>query len=340
MLIAFRDLEMLQPFCAQNGLARKIENFYSVNYCEEENQSSLLAASSFFESINKIFTKGKDFYLLDTSSENSDALLALLVLNLPNINSEAQSLWQLKQSWGACFDVVNASLDSDPYVAINLKDSNHDAFVFGLPHNYICEKGDSLSDFSLDGGLWTISIVDESLLVNLSSAAPTVAPTISDLPGIVSDDESEISHDWEIIDATGELEHLSLGHDTSSESAMSDDAVFVSKTTYKDAVLRSAPVPAPSAAADDLSPLTVLSQPPARRKWTPQLVVTKTSAVRLDREYGSAAAWQLIDDDDDGVMDLAAVKYSTSLVRKRNATMMPPKIKEKKEQRILEKAKA
>ena len=305
MLIAFRDIELLQPFCAQNGMARQNEKFYSVTYCEEENQSSLLAASSFFESINKIFTKGKDFFLLDASSENSDVLCALLVLNLPNINSEAQSLWQLKQSWGACFDVVNASLDSDPYVAINLKESNHDAFIFGLPHNYICEKGDSLSDFSLDGGLWTISIVDESLLVNPSSVAPTVAPTVapisSDLPGFVSDDESEISHDWEIIDATGELEHLSLGHDTSSESAMSDDAVAVSKTTYKDAVLRTAPVPAPRSAADDAeASLTVLSQPPARRKWTPQLVVTKTSAVRLDREYGTAAAWQLVDDDDDG----------------------------------------
>lgn len=112
--------------------------------------------------------------------------------------------------------------------------------------------------------------------------------------------------------------------------------------SYRDAVLKSSPLPSPSASnPSPVSTFTTITSSAQSRKWTPQFTVVKAPFKKIDKEYGNNNEPMLDDDEYSDLIDNALrVKYQTGVTRYRAITRLPPKILEKKQERILSKGAA
>jgi hypothetical protein len=249
--------------------------------------------SLLFEIFGLPFLHGENFYVF-SSQENVkgdkvfDTLKSLENQSkLVNVYHKIKSLWDIQHSWGSCYDLINVLLSSSPVILISSSECCEiDNVVSNFPHNFLIESGDTESDFSLSGGLWTI-------VKSLEVISTKVIPSNEN---IVQNED-----DWEIIqmneNLNGIMETEQISPSTKSDSVGSKSAQpivsFQSSSSppssssdvrlsYKDIVLKA------STKAEESQPVekTVQSPNQTKHKWKPQIVVSKVPYIRRDRLYG------------------------------------------------------
>lgn len=125
---------------------------------------------------------------LSSPSENE-----VVIMNVYDMVGE---LWECNKTWGPCFDFINSCLTSSTTsgsisssnVLVLMNNNNNKTttttdgkqqqqngfdgdYMNNFPHHFLLEIDDTASDYSLDGGLWSIS-----LFVN-SPVTPTIITT-------------------------------------------------------------------------------------------------------------------------------------------------------------------
>lgn len=296
MLVIFRYREDASSFSQQVfELCETKLNCYKIQFVEQQAQSTNLSQTmlEIFKKYSQKYTSGKNFFYVNITSDFDSNVISDLLTNFYHnrfcsITEAVTELWDSCHSWGNCFDLINSFLSSKTVAVIKC---HFDDYLINFPHNYLCEASDHESDFSIDGGLWSITIVTFPL-IQLAQAASTFEPLITAGQGMTTaachvNQESE--EDWEIITTSEEFDSLSLERiemseisdepSTQLENNAHSEKTTTSTSSYRDVLLK--PSLAPTTTVRDF-PKTVQQ----KSTWKPVLIVTKTPYLRSDRVYG------------------------------------------------------
>lgn len=214
---------------------------------------------------------------------------------------------------------------------------NHD----GAPMFYL--SGSPSKSAPVEQGAPALEELSDDLLSGLYEALKEQA-VVSKL--VRSLDNMYVCEKWELtrlVEVVGEVSLTDVNVTVSTEpecpetnsSNYAPAESSLPKVSYKDALGRKA-VEKPLEATTQHVILP-------RAKWQPKLVVRPVAPIRLDRQYGVSTV--LVDEDEDlGVTDMVASHYynkaSVGVSRYRDATMLTPLEREKKDARIAEKIRA
>ena len=260
-------------------------------------------------------TSNESEYTDTIDTNNEELVVSNLILN---IYDQVQEVWNGSPSWGTCFDFISSCLFSSKYQCVCIQSNpyvNTDDYLLSFPHHFVL-LNEVESDFSLTGGLWSISLSNMSAVSHATAdvtVTPSVTTTAATTPqtaaGAGAGDDSSTNnhgddeHEWEIVNSvTHDMSDLHIHSrqqpvvttttdaDADINSAKEEDMIIIgdidnnnsnNKFTYKDAILKKSEMKLPHVAT-----ASVFDRSQPRDCWKPMVVVVQTPYVRADRLYG------------------------------------------------------
>ena len=345
MIVAFdkaKDLSDLRNLLLE--VANTNTAFYSCSYERNQQQINENNNTTYFNHLGMTFKEGKTFYLMNTT-DSADISIILNLLesykqsNIVNIFTQITDIHSSYRSWGACFDLINTYLIENTMIILSpcdgMSDTNDsNTFISCFPHHFLCEPSDYQSDFSLDGGLWSIKIhqveaIEPTTPPPPSTSAPSAVPNVLPAPGpqsvsptaavpIAIQHAANEDDGWDIVHMDEGLAALSIDdvvivnnnshtHSPSphlpADHAGSEEACHTTTATTNEEDINTVKLSYREAILKPLPPPLIpkpenghRSGPENRAKWRPIIVTTApVPYIRADRLYGPQPD-QYIDD--------------------------------------------
>ena len=337
-----RELKMIVAFNKANDLstlrnlllevANTNTSFYSCSYERNQQQINDNNNTSSFNHLGMTLKEGQTFYLMNTT-DSADISIILNLLesykqsNIINITTRITDIHSSYRSWGACFDLINAYLVENTMLILSPSDGMSDTndtntVISCFPHHFLCEPSDYQSDFSLDGGLWSIKIhpiepIQTASPLPSSTSAPSVIPSVPPGTGpqsvtptaavpVAIQHAANEDDGWDIVHMDEGLAALSIDdvvivnnslspsphspadHAGSEEAShtttatTNEEDINTVKISYREAILKPLPPPLMPKPENGHRP-----GPENRAKWKPIIVTTApVPYIRADRLYG------------------------------------------------------
>ena len=343
MIVAFNkanDLSMIRNLLLE--VANTNTAFYSCSYERNQQQINDNNNTTYLNHLGMTLKEGKTFYLMNTT-DSADISIILNLLesykqsNIINIFTQITDIHSSNSSWGACFDLINAYLVGNTMLILSPSDGMSDTndtntVISCFPHHFLCEPSDYQSDFSLDGGLWSIKIhpieaIEPPTPPPPSTSTPSVIPSVLQEPGPQSVTPTAavtpvaIQHtqteddDWDIIHMDEGLAALSIDDvvivnnnpspspHSPADHAGSEEASHTTTATTNEEDINTVKLSYREAILKPLPPALMPKPenghrpgPENRAKWKPIIVTTApVPYIRADRLYGPQPD-QYIDD--------------------------------------------